>query len=348
MNVLSRILRGSSGVLICVALSAPLSAAAEEPAVDSSSDRARDLFERGLATWSGGDPEGARQLFIEAWELSRSFDVAGNLGHVELELGRYREAAEHLDYSVRHWPVGESRTLLEDMRGKLKQAKAHVGTVRISVDPPDAHILVDDVDQGIVPAGGNVYVEPGLRTFQAEREGAASEHEFLKARAGEEYTLNLALPRDSASGSPSQTEGAGLRVDVGARDSLSDLKWPVVVTGASLAVVGLGVGTYFLVQKGKHSRTGADLRRDFPSDSCAGTTTPRCDDLRGVANDGKQATSLAWGGLAAGGVLAVGTALAWWLWPESSSKEVAVRALPLADAGGNTGSFWGGVLTGTF
>src|SRR4029078_1788111 len=96
-------------VLATCSLVTPCHAGSREP--DSQTvDRAhaRELLQQGIAAIESGSFESARQTLLEAWKLQRSYDVAGALGQAELELKRNRDAAEHLDYSIRDFPPSES------------------------------------------------------------------------------------------------------------------------------------------------------------------------------------------------------------------------------------------------
>src|SRR5450432_3751077 len=65
---------------------------------------AKELVRQGSAEYSKQHWEAARASFQKAWELKRHYAIAANLADVELKLGRYREAAEHLEYALANLP----------------------------------------------------------------------------------------------------------------------------------------------------------------------------------------------------------------------------------------------------
>src|SRR4051812_35204786 len=58
-------------------------------------------YEAGVKAAEQGDTARAYTLLVKAWSLKRHFQVAANLGLTELDLGKHRDAAEHLAYFLR-------------------------------------------------------------------------------------------------------------------------------------------------------------------------------------------------------------------------------------------------------
>jgi tetratricopeptide (TPR) repeat protein len=76
--------------------------------------------------------EEARDAYRAAWELRPHFAVAANLADVELRLGAYREAAEHLRFFLANLPP-EREVLRADGEKRLAECRAHLATVRVAV-----------------------------------------------------------------------------------------------------------------------------------------------------------------------------------------------------------------------
>src|SRR5262249_51645938 len=68
--------------------------------------KSRELFRKGFKAYSQGKKQEAFEAFLGAWQLQKSFDVAGNLANVELELEppKFRDAAEHAAFALGHLP----------------------------------------------------------------------------------------------------------------------------------------------------------------------------------------------------------------------------------------------------
>ena len=64
-------------------------------------DKARELRNEGNAFYKKGDLPHARAAYLGAWLLKKHWQIALNLGDVEVRLGLFREGAEHLAYYLR-------------------------------------------------------------------------------------------------------------------------------------------------------------------------------------------------------------------------------------------------------
>jgi len=72
-------------------------------AATSAAQQADELFLKGKALLKEGKKQEALAAYREAWKLRKSYDVAGNLGSLEIDLGLFRDAAEHLSYALSHY-----------------------------------------------------------------------------------------------------------------------------------------------------------------------------------------------------------------------------------------------------
>ena len=168
--------------------------------------QARELYVEGTKAVHQGQLERARLFYLSAWRAQRHWQIAGSLGHVEVALDRYRDAAEHLSIFVRETRALPASDLRVDPRDaailaqELDRAKAHVGTVALTVEPAGAEVLVDGAPAGRAPLADPVFVEPGLHVIEAHLDGyrAASESRDLVPGAVAQISLKLApAPRRS-------------------------------------------------------------------------------------------------------------------------------------------------------
>ena len=150
---------------------APASPATEPPTSttrnNADPEHVRDLLTRGTEALSANRNDEARTLLAEAYRLRRSYDVAAALGQAELELGHHRDAAEHLDFAIREFPPGESRKLLKQLEDAFAGAKAHVATLRVSVNQPGCEVTLDGALVGTSPLTNELFVEPGVHALGA-------------------------------------------------------------------------------------------------------------------------------------------------------------------------------------
>ena len=115
-------------------------AAVRAGAPSDSAGRADALYKQGNEAFKKGDLEAARTAYREAYALRQSFDIAGNLGAVEFQLGAYRDAAEHLAASLRAAPVNGSPESKAKMAKLLADAKARVATLVVTTSEPGADV----------------------------------------------------------------------------------------------------------------------------------------------------------------------------------------------------------------
>ncbi|MGK3985790.1 hypothetical protein WME99_22275 [Sorangium sp. So ce136] len=134
-----------------------------------------------------------------------SAEIAGELGLCELDLRKFRDAAEHLAWSL------ERRKALSPVQQKrfddgLAKAVPFVATLYLSVDPPDAEVLIDGKPIGRPRRTYTLFFEPGMHMVRARAPGREEASQTLDARAATESGMTIQLPRAAVS---SAGEGEG-------------------------------------------------------------------------------------------------------------------------------------------
>lgn len=203
------------------------------------SAQVKQLFDAGKAAAKKLDWEKARTFFLSAWRIQEHPLVALHLGRAELNLGRMRDAAEHLSYFLRESPNVDAaeRREIEPM---LARARARVGAVRIAVSPPGAEVLVDGVVIGKAPLSGLVFVEPGARKIAARAEGYVAAERAVTLMPGGEARVDLALAIVPRAVDVGKGRGSG------AGEEKKGPNKAVVITGLVLTVAAVGVGAGFM------------------------------------------------------------------------------------------------------
>ncbi|MBK7581326.1 MAG: hypothetical protein IPI67_14065 [Myxococcales bacterium] len=87
--------------------------------------------------------------------------MAGNLGDVEVFQGKFRDAAEHLEFSLRHWPAGQEASR-KRTAARFEEAKQKIGTLTLKVSE-GADISVNGKPVGKSPLPGPVFIDAGRR-----------------------------------------------------------------------------------------------------------------------------------------------------------------------------------------
>jgi hypothetical protein len=308
-----------------VAPASPASPAS--PAPDAALDmEARDHYLAGARALDAGRHQEAYPLLLEAWNLKKHFLIAVNLGIAELELGRYRDAAEHLAYFQRE-ATGVGAYELRQASLMLQEARKHIGTVTVQVSEPGAEILVDGESVGTAPLGRELFLEPGERVIEARRAGFATAQAFLDLAEGSTRVVSLKPQALRAVG------GDNAETPSPAGDPVV---WPAVAAaGLALANIGLGVGFTTAANDRSAAARETGCRAGVSSPACARTAT--------LLEEKDRFSNLAVVGYAAGGVAAAGAA-ALVIWPlRTTRKGQEAKLTPMASFNG------GGLLVkGTF
>jgi len=190
------------------------------PSVDKTSpeERAAFLFRVGNLAYREQRWLEAETAYRAAWALRRSHDVAGNLGEVELRLGRPREAATLLTYSLVHAPSSTPPDKLERTRQFLDSARKQVGVLYVGVNVPGARVMLDGRTLTDDELAGPLFVEPGDRMLEAQAAGHHPAHRIVEASAGSTQQVRLNLPRaapQQASVRPTRVEPSKVLVVAG-------------------------------------------------------------------------------------------------------------------------------------
>jgi hypothetical protein len=185
---------------VCAALAAPalvsVPAGAQPAQVidDATLTRARGLFDQANKLYDAGRLAEAEVAYIQAWKLKKSFDVAGNLGNLEADLKRWRQAAQFLAYALREFPAGGKPAVRENLLRRQAEAMQYVGQLRIQVNRPGAEVFLDGTSLGVYPLQEDVFAEPGNHLIEARLEGLPPVQANVVVTKGrvDDVTINLA------------------------------------------------------------------------------------------------------------------------------------------------------------
>ena len=217
--------------------------------------------------------------FRAAYERRRSYDVVGNLGITEHELGMWVAAAGHLDEALRGFPVTGLPVQRAALEERLADAESHVARLEITVEPVSACLSIAGQDRGCGPFNYPLYAEPGKVEIRVEAPGHEPLSRVERVAAGERSSLALTLQPLSVS----VREPAS-----GAEEALLPA-WPsYVVGGVALATVAAGAG---LGLAAKSASDDADelldelIAQTGQQSPCASPSGATADSCAAIAND---------------------------------------------------------------
>jgi hypothetical protein len=277
-------------------LAAAQTAGATSPASEDAASKADALFKAAnddLAKQKWADAEAK---LLAAFALNRSYDIAANLGNTQYRLGKYRDAAEHLAFAVRSWPVIGKREQREFSAKRLAEARKFVAAVTIRVSSPGAKVLIDGREVGLTPLAAEVFVEPGRRRIEARLEGYEPATSVLESAAGSAREVSLTLAKIESKraaiveGEHRAGGGTGARGDAGAgvasgaktTDHEGEPSKVLIIAGIATSVVLVGTGIVFAAVSNGRANDAAAVsgelgQRDVQCPSAA--YTAKCDEV---------------------------------------------------------------------
>jgi len=246
-------------------------------------DAARAVLREAVDAANASDWATCRTKAAGVWDSIKHPLAAGLLGSCEVELGQFRQGAEHLRFAIDH-DEGQSQGRLATMQKDYDRAKAKVSILSVQSNIDGADVLLDGAFLGKTPL--RVYVEPGSRELVV-RSGPQEKKEKVDLEAGRERVLAVDLDKQAGTAPVTpHTEGRPA--------------WPGIVMlsvgGASIVGGAVLVG----VAKGKAGEAD-DL------DCTTGSAAERAACVQTGDDDYSSANGLQGGGIAA---LSVGGALA--------------------------------------
>lgn len=305
-------MRGTPSTTVLVALLSSLlisvSATADDAAGCFERRKYDACFREGKRQYANDAYEAAYRAYLEGWNLQRNYEVAGNLGNVELKLGKYRAAYSHLKYSLERLPPSQRDTeVVERLEGKLQEALERIGARRLEVEPVNAMVSIDGAS---APHDPDLWLSfhPGVHTLRVERSGYEPVERQLDVRAGQEIVLEIALtPKAPAT---SGTEGS---------PDESKAQFGLGLAGLGIGVAG-GIASVVVGVVTLGRDADIDLLRDeIAADPHAPRTNPcgpgtvsltACSDLASAVNSRNTLRATAMGlGIASAGVLLGSTLL---------------------------------------
>ncbi len=196
MNRVHRLGLGALGLALCLS---PMSAAvAAEPPAATTGDRAAELYRRATEQYRSTNLVEAEKLYSEAWSLQQSYDIATNLGAVELDLKKFRAAAEHLAFALRAFPARGKQDERDTIAQRLKLAKAEIATLRVRVNVDKADVSVNGKRVGVSPLTDEIFADAGTVTVEAGLDGYAPAKQQLVTKKGEARDVVLEMVRQEA------------------------------------------------------------------------------------------------------------------------------------------------------
>jgi tetratricopeptide (TPR) repeat protein len=274
------------------------------------------------------DFERARSLWLRAFALQPSADVALSLGRLDLELKRYRDSAEHLDVALRTLPDTTSEDTRALAKKALAEAKAQIAVVHATTNRAGADIRIDGKSAGRAPLVTSLYLEPGAHEISAHVESNSIKRPVV-VEPGKEYQLSLPLLAPSRSLvsnreraiATSQRDPTARSAPVAAPTTESSPSPAPLIIGGAVFVAGLASAVVFRLNSDAQYDKADQLHAKRATLGCenAQATSDECTALRAAAESGDRSRNWSTIGFGVAGAALVGT-LTYWYWPWRGEK----------------------------
>jgi len=305
-------------------------AAAEDarPSAVSIEQQVRTIDHNAQDALRAKDFERARSLWLKALSLQPSAGVALSLGRLDLELKRYRDSAEHLDFALRTLSDTASEDTRTLAKKALAEAKAQIAVVHATSNRPGADIRIDGKSVGKAPLATSLYLEPGTHDISAHFESNSITRPVV-VEAGKEYQLSLPLMvpsrtlasnREHASAPKQRVQPPSTAVTAAPTLESSRNPMPLIVGGA-VFVAGLASAVVFRLNSDAQYDKADRLHTSRATIGCkdAQSTTDECAALLAATESGDRSRNWSTAGFAVAGAALVST-LTYWYWPWRSEK----------------------------
>jgi hypothetical protein len=298
-----------------IAFASPaLADAAGDAKTQAARVEAEKRLEEGLQRYARGDYEGARVAFAQAYAVLTSIDLLFNLSRAEVKSGHPLEALVHVRQILRD-PAStpEDRAKAAKL---LDEANAATGHVAVEA-PAGTEVVIDAVPSGECPFREAIDVAPGKHVIEARVNGEVKRIEIVTA-SGETVTARFEVAAGAPGAPPAaamEAKGANERHAEAPRSSSARTVVPLVLGGAALVAVGIGV--VFGLESQSHESDVSAFRAAHPAGFCFDRTSADCGQYQSLLDSQQQATNIERVAFVAGGVLAVGALATWALWPRA-------------------------------
>jgi tetratricopeptide (TPR) repeat protein len=150
-----------------------------------------ETIKHAVTEYESGNWSEAHTLFSRAHELNPNARTWRGLGLASFELRHYLRAIEELGASLADTRKPLSAAQRGEVEGVLARAQQFLAVYRVSLDPPDAELRVDN--QVARLEGGELRLDPGEYALVVRALGYQEQRTTLRAEAGTRADLPVVL-----------------------------------------------------------------------------------------------------------------------------------------------------------
>jgi hypothetical protein len=289
---------------------------AEQPSSD-----AEERYRAAHVAMDNGKWEDARSLLRALFDESHTYDVAGSLGEVEYQMGRYGSSANYIAFAIANLPPHEKA---DRLRTVLHGLQALVGIVHLSLKGDGVDLFIDGEPVPLSRGAKDIYIDEGTHTLTARR-GNHSVDRVVQISSGAETTAAFEFPESDRQNDARLRRATRLKEpDSGPRREVetSRAKEVVVISGSALAVIGLGAGIGFGLASNSAESDARGTVKTLPRSACVSNPgSVACESAESAYDRQRRNATIANVGFAVGAIAAVATLGAVFLWPNDAQHD---------------------------
>jgi len=164
----------------------------------SAQQEAAGRFKKGLDLFKDGDYQAALIELRRANELAPNYTVLYNIGQVYFQLQDYPNALHSLERYLQEGGKSVDAKRRVEVEKDVEKLKARVANLEITVNVPDAEVLIDDVSVGKAPLPKTVLVSAGRHRIIVSKAGFGSVTKVVEIASAELQKVPVELVENVA------------------------------------------------------------------------------------------------------------------------------------------------------
>lgn len=211
-------------------------AAAGAPAAGSAAgEEASTRFKRGLQLFDEGDYTLALVEFERAYQLAPNYRALYNIALVDMQLGRYADAARTFEQYLHDGGTSIPPTRRAEVTKTLGELKYRTATLDLSLNVPSAEVTLDGKPVDPARLRGPMVIDAGEHTVRATAPGFLASDKTVTLAGGDKASVRLELVAFTQPHQPGETPSHG-----------RPIFWPGFVATGALAVGAIASGVVMI------------------------------------------------------------------------------------------------------
>ena len=162
-------------------------------AASAAGEEASNHFKRGLQLFDEADYTLALVEFERAYQLAPNFRALYNIALVDMQLGRYADAARTLEQYIHDGGNAIAPARRAEVNKTLGDLKFRTATIEIAVNVPRAEVMLDGKPIDPARLRGPTVIDAGEHTLRATAPGYSASDRTVTLAGGDRAAVRLEL-----------------------------------------------------------------------------------------------------------------------------------------------------------